>query len=162
MTVKLQWSNNPSRHGSGWVIMLQHVSRHVTHPWIQSWHWRHGYVGSIPANIVSIVMTREDMLPTFPTKLKNETGCCASNKATCRATPPPQLNPTWAISQQTANLKGQEKYLFDGTLLLESHIQPMLLWNSSCYLNEIDKMPWEQLVEQDFKRDCSHFSVTYP
>ena len=54
--------------GYGWAVVRRHVSRHMTQPWIQSQCQQHGDVGSIPANIVGIIMTREDMLPTFPTK----------------------------------------------------------------------------------------------
>ena len=35
-------------------------------------------------------------------------GCCTSKKASCRMTPPPPLNLTWAISHKFANLMGQK------------------------------------------------------
>ncbi len=48
------------------MSMLGHVSQHVTHPLIQLQCWQHGDIGSIQANIVSIMTTYEDMSPTFP------------------------------------------------------------------------------------------------
>ena len=69
MTNKLKLSNGPSSHGSGWAIVLWHVSWHVTYPWIQSQCWQHGDVDSIAAYIVGIEMTCSDILLPFPTKI---------------------------------------------------------------------------------------------
>ena len=53
-------------------ISMHSYSWHMTQPQIQSWRWQHGDVGSVSADIVGVVPTPANMLPTFPTKVTTE------------------------------------------------------------------------------------------
>ena len=67
-------------------------------------------------------------------------GCCASKKASCCMTLPPP--PEYNLGNTSKDCKSEgagKNYLWDCTLLLESHNQPMCWWNSSCHLSKIDE-----------------------
>ena len=69
----LDQSDGTTSHGYDWAVVRWHVSQYMTHPWIQLRCLQRGDVGSISGDIVGVVATRADMLPTFPTKLPSKT-----------------------------------------------------------------------------------------
>ena len=66
-------------------------------------------------------------------------GCCTIKKTSCHVTPPPPMNQLGQYLNRLQIWWDKKKYLWDCTLLLESHIKPMSWWNSSCHLTKIDE-----------------------